>query len=268
MDESVIVSCPACTTRFSLDAALLGESGRTVRCAKCAHKWKQLPPKADTAEPAAPVPVEQPPSLPPAPAPTPERLPGADSTDEPTADIPAAPPRPRSPQRPVGPITVPPKLRPVAPKKRSMVWPVTLLVVGLIAGLLGTAYLFRAQIARAVPAFDMAYGLMGISTTDPARDIEIGNLKFDRRNTDGKSAISIQGEIFNTSEFPIRIPNMVAIPVGSDPETGQESDLEPWHPFRLEQTMIEPGETIAFRTFFENPPKGAKSLRIDFLKDR
>src|SRR5215813_3645628 len=40
----VIVSCPACATRFSLDASLLGPGGRNVRCAKCGHRWRQEPP--------------------------------------------------------------------------------------------------------------------------------------------------------------------------------------------------------------------------------
>ncbi len=33
---------------------------------------------------------------------------------------------------------------------------------------------------------------------------------------------------------------------------------------QLEQDTIEPGETITFRTFFENPPKGTKSLEVTF----
>lgn len=263
MDESVIVSCPACTTRFSLDAALLGESGRTVRCAKCAHKWKQLPPKAEAAETEIALAAAESAPLPPAPESV--APPQPESATEPAADIPAAPPRPRSPQRPVGPITVPPKLRPIAPKKRSLLWPITLLIVGLVAGLLGTAYFLRAEIARAVPAFDMAYGLMGISTSNPATDLDIGNLKFDRRNTDGKSAISIQGDIFNKSEFPVRLPNLVAIPTTKD-ENDQVINLEPWHPFRLEQQVIEPGETITFSTFIENLPEGTKSIKVTFLE--
>src|SRR5450755_3191907 len=40
----MIVSCPACTTRYLLEPAALGASGRTVRCAKCEHSWHQGPP--------------------------------------------------------------------------------------------------------------------------------------------------------------------------------------------------------------------------------
>jgi predicted Zn finger-like uncharacterized protein len=276
VDESVIVSCPACATRFSLDAALLGDAGRSVRCAKCSHKWRQMPPKVESPQgefggdinaDMPPPQAEPSPGADSAPAPLPEAAPVAESAApaQPPVDIPAAPPRPRSPQRPTGPITIPPKLRPVMPKRRGLLRPIAFLVIGLLIGLLGAAYFFRAEIARAVPAFDLAYSLMGISTSNPAKDLDIGNLVFNRRNEDGQSFISIQGDIFNKSEFPVQLPNMVAIPLGRD-EAGNSTVLQPDHRFRIEQDVIEPGETVSFRTLFKDPPKGSKILMVDFLK--
>ena len=58
----MILSCPACQTRFVIDPAALGDSGRKVRCANCGDSWHQAPveeedeappPKPATA-PAAP----------------------------------------------------------------------------------------------------------------------------------------------------------------------------------------------------------------------
>ncbi|MEX0698055.1 MAG: DUF3426 domain-containing protein [Dongiaceae bacterium] len=40
----MILTCPACATRYLTDPAVLGPSGRMVRCAKCAHSWMQAPP--------------------------------------------------------------------------------------------------------------------------------------------------------------------------------------------------------------------------------
>lgn len=267
----MIVSCPACATRFSLDAALLGDAGRNVRCAKCGHKWKQLPPKLETPDGVGPDPFSDSPDAGTVPASAAASPFAADMTDPlpdalaaPAVEIPAAPPRPRSPQRPTGPITVPPKLRPMMPKRRFALLPLYLLA-GLVVGLVAAVFFFRAEIARTIPALDMVYSLMGLSTSNAAEDLQIGNLVFKRRNEDGKAVISIQADVFNASDYPVKLPAMMARPYAKD-AAGNKTLLEPAHPFQLEQETIEPGETITFRTFFENPPEGTKSLEVTFGK--
>lgn len=56
----MIVSCPACETRFQVDREQLGFDGRIVRCGKCANCWHQMPENgpqaAAAAEPVADVP--------------------------------------------------------------------------------------------------------------------------------------------------------------------------------------------------------------------
>ncbi|MFQ5784580.1 MAG: DUF3426 domain-containing protein [Alphaproteobacteria bacterium] len=41
----MIVTCPSCATRYLVDPAALGEAGRLVRCARCAHTWTETPPE-------------------------------------------------------------------------------------------------------------------------------------------------------------------------------------------------------------------------------
>lgn len=36
----MIIACPACEARFNVDPAKLAPAGRTVRCAKCGHRWR------------------------------------------------------------------------------------------------------------------------------------------------------------------------------------------------------------------------------------
>ncbi|MBK8161167.1 MAG: zinc-ribbon domain-containing protein [Rhodospirillaceae bacterium] len=255
----MIVSCPACATRFSLDAALLGDAGRNVRCAKCAHKWKQLPPKLENPD-GTPAEIAGlgPATDSPAEAPSEGHAPAEAAAGEPSVEIPAAPPRPRTPQRPTGPITVPPKLRPMMPKRRFAFRPAYLLA-GILVGLLAAAFLFRAEIARTVPALDLVYSLMGISTSSPVDDLEPANLVYSKRNEDGKTIFSVQADVFNKSEFPVKLPQFAVVPLDAS-----RKRLLPEHVFRLEQEMIEPGETITFRTFTESLPKGTKTLRIEF----
>jgi predicted Zn finger-like uncharacterized protein len=112
--ESVIVTCPSCQTRFNLDAAKLQPVGRHVRCAKCSHRWLQLPegmelpagmmppafdepepqpepqPETQAAPEAAPAAPESPAVAEPEAAPVPE--PEAAPAPEAAAEAPARPP--------------------------------------------------------------------------------------------------------------------------------------------------------------------------------
>lgn len=85
----MIITCPACSTRYAVPASAVGVDGRRVRCAKCEHNWFQEGPDAQTLADeanAVPPPVPAPTAPPPAPTPAPPApAPAAEPAPEPVA---------------------------------------------------------------------------------------------------------------------------------------------------------------------------------------
>jgi predicted Zn finger-like uncharacterized protein len=230
----VIVSCPACATRFSLDASLLGPSGRMVRCAKCAHRWRQEPPA-----PVEPLPPIEPETL----AEPPQMAPGL-----------AALLSGREQERPAARVVVPPKLRPAQPKRKVGIWP-WILLLGILCGLAVAAYIYQGPIARMFPAAQDIYGMLGLGDGDPAQVLQIGSLKSEQRS----GILAVRGDVFNPSDYPLKVP-----PLRVTALDASKAPIGDAFMFRTQESQIAPGETITFRIPFENPPKGMQGFSVTF----
>ena len=230
----MIVSCPACATRFSLDASLLGPSGRNVRCAKCSHRWRQEPPA-----PAEPPPLE--PAV--APAPQPDMASGLAFLAGRDAN-PAPQPR----------VVVPPKLKPASPKRKIGAWP-WILLLGILCGLAVAAYIYQGPITNLFPKAQSIYQALGLGGNNPAIELEIGNLKSEQRS----GFLSIRGDVFNPTDYPMKVPPLL---LTAQDENG--APLGAAFMFRTQEAEIAPGETITFRIPFDSPPKGMKGFSVTF----
>lgn len=175
------------------------------------------------------------------------------SAGMPITDIPASVIRPRAAKadEKVGPVMRKPR------KRRG------LLVFGIILGILiaipAAGYVWRAKIARSAPWAQDMYSVLGIRTDDPTQDLEVSNLKPVRREINGKPAVEVTGTIFNKAQYAVEVPLMAVTALDKDGKA-----LPSPYKFRLQQQVLEPGQTASFRVVYEAPPAGFMGFNIGF----
>jgi predicted Zn finger-like uncharacterized protein len=165
----MIVTCLACGTRYLTDPVALGQSGRTVRCAKCGHTWMQAPPvdmphRVDVLSPAT----------------TP-----ADTTP-PRFNLPA------------------PYFPP--PRRRSGTRLALAIAAAVVVAVVGAGYFARSQIIETWPPAKRVYDLIGSIVGASAAALDAEALRTMRQPVDGIDSLILQVEITNRSQQPQAVP--------------------------------------------------------------
>lgn len=236
----MILTCPSCSTRYTVDEAKFPAAGRTVRCAKCGHSWHQQAeplPQPDTA--ADPVSAAE--------QPQPEEVQASDpfTVNTNAARMPLSYPA-ETPRAPLG-----PRLAVVAG------W------VGLIAVVLlivAAAVRYRQDIAVIWPQSAGVYSSLGLHVN--ATGIDFRDVDYRRENEDGQVVLAVSGNIVNVAKRELPVPQTVRVTLSD----ASKRELYHWT-FKPNATVLKPGQSVPFTTRLSSPPAAARNLEVRFAKD-
>ena len=239
----MILSCPACKTRYVVPDSAIGAAGRQVRCASCRHSWHQgpPPPKGETGQairPSAP---------PPSPA-------AQDHGREPEPVPPAVP-------RPQASVLGPPPPEPQdydafahqppfrARRSPARLW--TFLAVGAAALMLGAT--------AAVSWFDFPSLGEGISLAGSGASPL--KLEYEAQNqalASGNSLLIVTGKVTNPTGQVQKVP-----PIRAELRDEQGRTVYTW-PISQPVSELQPGQSANISAAEAGVPASATKLHLRF----
>jgi predicted Zn finger-like uncharacterized protein len=236
----MILTCPACATRYQVDEANFPPQGRRVRCAKCGHAWNQVAPGLEPETPPDPEPV-------PAEIPTPEPVqidpPPSGARSRFRAPAPPAPAKPR--------VSLLPMLG------VALGW-VGLIAVVLLIGL--SAVRYRQEITVIWPQSAGVYSRLGMRVN--VQGVDFDKVDYHRESEDGQVVLAVTGQIVNRGSRELPVPQTVRVTLS---DAGNH-ELYHWN-FTPEAQTLRPGQSVAFLTRLSSPPAAARHLEVRFSRD-
>jgi predicted Zn finger-like uncharacterized protein len=273
----MILTCPACTTRYLVPDSSIGAAGRQVRCAKCRHSWFMAPPVALNAE----LPFAPPAPVPPPPVPTPQVPPQTSIAQASTAPVAAvadvaavaeAPPSFPSPPPSMSPLRddPPPAYAPASTERHDDIdafaheppfrprknptrrWTLAALCAGvlMITGI-GIVQLFGT------PNMLARLGLP-VGAVETPLLIEVDQKPERRTLPNGKELFAISGKILNKTNEKLRVPDIIA-----DILNVHDTIIYTWV-IKPTSRTLGPKSELNFNEAAVDVPKGAASMKLSF----
>ena len=256
----MILTCPACQTRYRLDDAAIGADGRNVRCANCGNLWHFTPSKDGDAAAVSAAGT----------APVAAVVGGPAEAATPAATT-VVPPEPRleaprlEPPSEAAPATSAPVVSPaagardeprVAPAGRSVAWLAWAAVFLLILGAVLVTILARDKIVAMWPGAARIYAAAHLGGEHPGSGLEI---KVMPSRTAG--ALTIDGDITNTAGTARSVPKLrVALRDLNKNELASKVIDPPTE-------RLLPGAVAHFSTNFPNPSPNAAGVAVTFATE-
>jgi predicted Zn finger-like uncharacterized protein len=224
----MILTCPACASRYQVADGAIPLTGRTVRCASCSHAWRQEPEHR-----YVPPPLEL-------------------AIDPP-------PPAPEPPEPPAAAIPKTIRARNAARRRTreaavaGAVWGV---LGALIVALVGGAALFRVEVVRLWPRTAGAYAKVGLPVNPTGLSPE--NVQAAPGLKDGRMAVIVTGVVRNVETRP---HEAAPLRVSLLDKTGKPLARQVVRPA---PGRIAPGQARPFSVAFLDPPSAGADVQVEF----
>jgi predicted Zn finger-like uncharacterized protein len=262
----MILTCPACTTRYLVPDSSIGATGRQVRCAKCRHSWFMAPPVVVNGElpfaPPAPVAATQ----------VPPQTSIEHASTTPVAAVAEAPPIFPSPPPSMSPLRddPPPVYAPASTERHDDIdafaheppfrprknptrrWTLAALCAGvlMITGI-GIVQLFGT------PNMLARLGLP-VGAVETPLLIEVDQKPERRTLPNGKELFAISGKILNKTNEKLRVPDIIA-----DILNVHDTIIYTWV-IKPTSRTLGPKSELNFNEAAVDVPKGAASMKLSF----
>ncbi len=255
----MILTCPECASRYFVDDAKVGSTGRVVRCASCGARWTA---RNETAADEDLFDAPQ--------------AAGASSGAANDAAVSAAldplhalddEPEPEPPVSALPGEELPKVFRARADAERRLkeakttgiVWASMAAFVVLV---LGCAWVFNLNIGKLMPGTAGAYAMIGKPINTVGLIVEESSIRAEPSMVDGRAALTVTGVIRNITDKPVSAPplRIALLNKGQKRVSGQLAAAA--------DPVIPPGQTRHFSVTLLDPPSSAQVLEVGFAVEK